>query len=98
MAADVGAEAWCDVVIGEDSDSMENRMVAVAWRPGPATARTSQVPFLLFLACYRSHVAAAMVVTLAIPTVGLWILIDHSDDAREELARGDTATALSTGV
>src|SRR5688572_849011 len=41
MPEDVDAEAWCDVVIVGDSDSMEKGMVAVAGLPGPALARTS---------------------------------------------------------
>jgi hypothetical protein len=43
MPADVEAEAWCDDVIVEDSDSLEklDGMVAVSWLPGPAMARTS---------------------------------------------------------
>jgi hypothetical protein len=43
MPEDVDAEAWCDDIIVEDSDSMEtsNRMVAFAVLAGPAMARTS---------------------------------------------------------
>jgi hypothetical protein len=56
-------------------------------------------PFLLialslFVICYGNRTAGVLVITLMIPLAGQWILMDHWEDAREEMARGNSERAI----
>jgi hypothetical protein len=49
---------------------------------------------LLFVICYGNRTAVALVITLMLPLGGQWILMDHWEDAREEMARGNSEHAI----
>jgi hypothetical protein len=56
-------------------------------------------PFLLmalalFVICYGNRTAGVLVLTLMIPLGSQWILMDHWEDAREEMARGNSERAV----
>lgn len=49
---------------------------------------------LLFVICCGNRTAGMLVLTLMIPLGSQWILMDHWDDAREEMARGNSEHAI----